>query len=620
MFDFVRRNTKFFAAPLFLLIIVAFVMVGVDGYKGFITKGASVATVDGKSITQEEWDQAHKNEVDRIRASGVNVDPKLLESEKAKQATLDQLIQAKLVQAYIQRNHLATTDARLAGELQKIPVIASLKKADGTLDYDKYKQLLAAQGLTPTAFEAQFRNELTGRQVFAALAASDFLVKSNAQLAWQAYGQQREVELQYFDPKDYLSKVSVTDAEAKAYFDAHNENFKSEEKVDVEYLLLSADAIAKQVVISDAELKDYYEKNASQLASKEERRASHILIAADKDLPSAEREKVKAKALGILNQVKSNTSSFAKLAKQYSDDPGSASKGGDLDFFARGAMVKSFEDAVFSMEKGKISDLIATDYGFHIIQLTDIKKPSVPSLESMRAKLEKELRSALAQKKFAEMAEILASSVYEEPDSYVGAAKKLAINPVRVSGLVNLAGSTQDAVAGNQKVRDWIFGNAATVKTNSEPIDLSPTQIVSVRVLAHSPSVPLDYSQAKSEVYKLLANQKASVLARDAANAKAIFLGQKDDRIGSTVTVSRASKDLPEVVKDAVMRVSTAKLPAIQKVDLPQGGGAVVVVRKILEAPSNAGGSNRVAQARLAAEGDAFYQSLKTEFKVSTKK
>src|SRR5665811_1597038 len=155
---------------------------------------------------------------------------------------------------------------------------------------------------------------------------------------------------------------------------------------------------------NEADLKTYYEQNAARLSGKEERRASHILINAPKNAPAADRQKARARAQELLQEVRKAPESFADVAKKNSQDTGSAANGGDLDFFARGAMVKPFEDAVFAMKKGDISEVVESDFGYHIIQLTDIKTPKQRSFEELRPTIEADLKTQQAQAKFAETA------------------------------------------------------------------------------------------------------------------------------------------------------------------------------------------------------------------------
>lgn len=414
MFDFVRKHTKVMMFLMFLLIIPAFVLVGVDGYKSMAGRGATVATVGNAKITQEEWDFAHKNEVDRLRTSAPNLDPKLLDSAEARYSTLERLVREKVIAEAVQGAHMTTSNARLARELQQNPTIASLRKPDGSLDMDRYRQLAASQGLTPEGFEARVRRDLSLMQVESAVNATAFSPKTVADIALNAFFERREVQVLRFSPADYAAKVNLSDADIEAYYSANVALFQSTELADVEYVVLDLDAVKKTVTVSEADLKSYYEQNASRLGPKEERRASHILINAPKDMPAAERAQAKDKAAALLAQARKSPESFADLAKKNSQDAGSAPRGGDLEFFGRGAMVKPFEDAAFGMKKGDISDLVESDFGFHIIKLVDIKGAKQPSFEEARATLEPEVRTQLAQRKFAEVAESFTNGVYEQ--------------------------------------------------------------------------------------------------------------------------------------------------------------------------------------------------------------
>eukprot|EP01034_Spumella_vulgaris_P026440 gene26440-33018_t len=198
------------------------------------------------------------------------------------------------------------------------------------------------------------------------------------------------------------------------------------------------DSVRGSIRVNEDDLRTYYKENLTRLAAKEERRASHILINATKDAPAAEREKAKARAEELLAQVRKAPGSFAEVAKKSSQDTGSAIVGGDLNFFGRGAMVKPFEEAAFSMKKGDISDVVESDFGYHIILLTDIKTPRQPSFEELRPLLEVELKQQQAQRKFAEVAELFTNSVYEQPDSLKPVADSLKLKIQTVDGVTRV--------------------------------------------------------------------------------------------------------------------------------------------------------------------------------------
>ena len=428
MFDFVRKHTRIMQFLLFLLIFPSFVLFGLEGYNRAQNKGTPVARVDGVDITQAEWDFAHKNEVDRVRESMPTLDVKLLESPEARYATLERLVRDRVLAAAATKLKLVTPDARLARDLQQNPTIASLKRPDGSLDMERYRQLLAAQGMSPEMFEAQVRADLSSRQVLAGVSASGFAPAADANLALSALLQRREVQVARFNPGDFSARVTVSDADIEAFYKQNPAMFQAPEQATIEFVVLDLDTIKKTLVINEADLRTYFEQNAARLSGQEERRASHILINAPKTASADDRKKARAKADELLAAARKSPDSFADLARKHSQDTGSAPNGGDLDFFARGAMVKPFEDAAFSMKKGDISDIVESEFGYHIIRLTDIKAPKARSFEDMKAQLEAELKKQQAQRKFAEVADAFTNGVYEQPDSLKPVAERLKLD------------------------------------------------------------------------------------------------------------------------------------------------------------------------------------------------
>ena len=482
MFDFVRQHNRIMQFLLFLLIFPSFVLFGIDGYNRSREKGNTVATVDGYEITQTEWDNAHRAQVDRMRNAMPTMDVKLFDTPEAKYSTLERLVRDRLLQAAANTLRLGASDQRLANELQQNPSIAALRRADGSLDIERYRQLLSSQGMSPEMFEAQVRADLASRQVMAGVGTSSFVSSALADVTLNAFYEQRQVQVARFAPSDYVAQIKPTDADIEAYYKAHTDMFQSAERADVEYVVLDLASVQKGIVVPEAELKTYYEQNMARLANLEERRASHILINADKAAPAAERDKAKAKAQELLAAVQQSPDKFAELARKNSQDTGSAAKGGDLDFFARGAMVKPFEEAVYALKKGEISGVVETEFGFHIIRLTDIKQPKQKSFEEMRPSLEADVRRQLAQRKFAEAAEQFTNMVYEQSDSLKPVADRLKLEVQNAKGL------TRDAAAGaspltNPKLLAAIFSaDSVEKKRNTEAVELAPNQLAAARI------------------------------------------------------------------------------------------------------------------------------------------
>lgn len=629
MFDFVRKHTKIMQFLLFLLIFPSFVLFGLEGYSSMRDKGAVVATVNGSNILQPELDNAHKIQVDRMRAAMPNLDAKLFDSAIAKQATLDRLVRERLLQVAAQKMHLNVSDQRLANELQQNPNIAGLRRPDGSLDLERYRQLLSTQGLTPESFEAQVRSDLSTRQVMAGLGITSFATSALADVTLNAFYEKRQIQVAKFAASDFVAQIKPTDAELENYYKANSEKFKSPERADVDYVILDIASIQKTVTVPESELKTFYEQNLARLANLEERRASHILINADKAAPAADREKARAKAQEIMATLKQSPEKFAELAKKFSQDTGSANKGGDLDFFARGAMVKPFEDAAFALKKGEISDVVESDFGFHIIRVTDIKQPKQKSFEESRASLEVDARRQLAQRKFAEAADQFTNLVYEQSDSLKPAADKLKLEIQHAKGVgTEPVPSASGTAMNNPKLLAAIFSSdTIEKKRNTEAIELAPNVLASARIANYQPARILPLSDVKDKVREQVVAQKSLERAKQEgqSNLAQWKASPEKAKLAAAVLVSREQKQqLSDAVVEAALRANTQTLPAWVGVDLGGSGYAVVKVEKILpretvDAQQQARERQQYIQWWAGAEEASYYRWLKDKFKVEIK-
>ena len=608
---------------LFLLIIPSFVLFGLEGYSRFNDKGAVVAKVNGNKINQTDWDAAHKREVDRIRASMPNIDAKLFDTAEAKYATLERLVRDQVISAAAQKLQLVASDTRLARELQQSPAIAALRTADGKLDMERYKQLAASQGMTPEMFEMQVRADLSNRQVIQGVQGSAYATSAQTQTAMNAFMQRREVQILNFPAADYLGKITVSDTDLQAYYDKNKDKYQSSESADIEYIVLDIESLRQSITLNEQDLKSYYEQNLQRLSSKEERRASHILITSAKDSPEAEKKIARAKAEELLKLVKLKPASFADVARKNSQDPGSAVKGGDLDFFGRGAMVKAFEDAAFSMKTSDISDLVESEFGYHIIQLTDIKAAKTQSFESLRPSLEADLKKQQAQRKYAELAETFSNTVYEQSDSLKPVADKLKLNIQKANQVARQATQTR-GVLSHPGLLQAIFSEASLQKQrNTEAIEVAPSTLVSARVVKHQPAATLPLAEVKEFVKRALTQEKAAEMAKAQGEQRltALKASTGADNLPNAIVISRekTQRQLPKVV-DAVLRADPNKLPSVSGVDLGVQGFAVVRVTKIL--PPEAENKELVLQAQQqftqlwgTAETQAYIAQLKTMMK-----
>jgi peptidyl-prolyl cis-trans isomerase D len=627
MFDFVRKHTRVMQFLLFLLIFPSFVLFGLEGYNRFREGGATVATVDGQDITQAEWDAAHRSQVERMRSSMPTVDVKLFDSPEAKYSTLERMVRDRLLQVAASKLLLGASDARLAAELQQNPSIAALRRADGTLDMERYRQLLATQGMSPESFEAQVRSDLASRQVMSGIGVTSFSPAALADVTLNAFYEQRQVQVARFAPADFISLLKPSDEDLDAYYKTHSDKFQSAERASIEYVVLNLATVQKDIVVPEAELKSYYEQNTARLSGLEERRASHILINADKAAPAAERDAAKAKAQALLAELQKAPNQFAELARKNSQDTGSAAKGGDLDFFGRGAMVKPFEEVAFSLKKGETSGVVETEFGFHIIRVTDIKVPEQKSFESQRAKLEQEVRAQLAQRKFAEVAEQFTNIVYEQSDSLKPVAERLKLEVQTATNLGReaVAGTT---AANNPKLLAAVFSqDSIEKKRNTEAVELAPNVLAAARITEYSPARTLPFDEVKALVREQVVAQQATERARTEGVAKLAEWKATPDaaKLPAAVVISRESKQQqPSALVEAALRAGTKSLPAWVGVDLGTSGYAVVKVEKVLprevtNEATLARERDQYAQWWASAEGLAYYRLLKEKFKAEIK-
>jgi peptidyl-prolyl cis-trans isomerase D len=628
MFDFVRKHTKIMMFLMFLLIIPAFVLVGINGFKSLNGGGETVAKVGSYSIKQEEWDAAHKNEVDRARSSQPTIDSKLLDSPQARYSTLERMVRERVMADAASDAHLSSTDVRLAHELQQNPTIASLRKPDGSLDMERYRQLTAAQGLTPEGFEARVRKDLALRQVESGIALTALAPAAQANMALNAFFERREVQLANFLPADYKAQVNPTDAEIDAFYQANQKLFQAAESATVEYVVLDLDSVKKTISPNEEEIKSYYEQNVARLSGKEERRASHILINAPKDMPAADKQKAKEKALALLAQVRKAPDTFADVARKNSQDAGSAAAGGDLDFFGRGAMVKPFEDAAFSMKKGDISDLVESDFGFHIIKLVDIKSPKQKTFEELKPTIEADLRTQQAQRKFAEVAEAFTNAVYEQSDSFKQIADKLKLEIKTASNVQRKPLPDVKGVLASPKLLTAIFNpDSVEKKRNTEAVEVAPNQLASARITQYAPARVLPLAEVRNDVRERLVGSRSAELAKKDGLAKLEAWKAQPDaaKLAAAVAVSRdQSQTISPVVLDKVMHADTATLPAWVGVDLGSQGYTLVRVNKVMErtppkeeqAKQERG---QYGQWVASAESQAYYDLLKNRYKAQIK-
>jgi len=584
MFEFIRTHQRLMQFLLLLFIFPSFAFFGLEGYSRLTDGDNAVAHVAGQTITKEEWDAAHRQQLDRMRQMyGQQFDARVFDTPEARRAILDNLIAQRALGAEVVANKLMVPDAVLQQGILQIP---GLTKPDGSFDGEQYRTLLAAQGLTEKGYEASLRREMALQQLNAAIQSTAFAPKAVAAALSDLNDQERTVQLLAFRPDAYAGQVKVTDDMLKAYYDKNTPQFQIPEQARIDYVVLDAATVAAQTQVTDADVKAYYDQNQKQYATEEQRRASHILIEVKKGASEADKAAAKAKAESLVAQLRKNPADFAKLAKADSQDPGSAANGGDLGFFGRGAMVKSFEDAAFSLKQGEISDPVESDFGYHVIEVTAIKPAAVKPLESVKDDIAGEIKKQIAAKRYSDLADQFGNLVYENGDSLQAVADKLKLKIETASGVMRVpTPAAGKAPYNNAKFLDALFkDDVIKNKHNTETVQIGPNTLIAGRVTDYKPVTKRPFDEVKEQVQKSVLQQQEQALAVKAGAARLATLQGKDDAagFGEAKVVSRVKADgWNELAFNAVMKADTAKLPSYVGVDMPGQGYQIYRVTKV---------------------------------------
>jgi len=495
---------------------------------------------------------------------------------------------------------------------------------NGKFDYETYLRLLQARGFTDASFEARVRSDVTRQTLDTGVTAGAMMPRTVIEHLLTLEEERRQVRRLQFRPEDFLSRVKVSEDAIKSEYESNQEPYRTPERVKAEYVVLRLEDLAARTPVSEAALRDYYENNKSRWAGAEQRRASHILITAGKDGSAPDKVAARKMAEELLRQVRAKPTDFAKLAREKSKDPGSAAMGGDLGWFGRSMMTKPFEDAVFALKQGQISDVVETEFGFHIIMVTGIKGAQTRPFEEVRSAIEAEMRKQAAQKKYAEMAEQFTEFVYEQSDGLKAAAEKFQL-PLKTVDNLSRQGAAQQADKSifTPTVLDAVFSADALERHhNTKAIDVGNNSLVSVHVLQYSPAAVRALDDVRAAIKTKVERSAAVQLARQAGEARLAQLRQSADDKGFEAVreVGRRDTDfLPAAAINSVMTLPADRLPTYLGVEQPDGAYAVIHVLDVAKAsPSSdaarAGLAKSLVERTASAEETEYVLALRERF------
>jgi peptidyl-prolyl cis-trans isomerase D len=488
MFDFVK-NRRLIVGAIVVLLAIPFAFFGIDSYFRGGDAVDQVASVAGTDISGREYNEALRQRQEQLRqAMRGEVDAEMLNSPEVRQAVLDQLVNERVIYASALKSGVTVTPAELHTVISEIP---AFRENGGTGEFSRalYESVLRSQGMSEQAFEALLRKDLIMNRARQSVATTAFLPASVADRLYRLRAQEREVSQLVLAPQQFAARVTIEPDAVQAYYEANPAQFEVAEKVRVEYAILSLAGVQQQVQVTPEQIREYYEERRAQFEKPEERRASHILITVPPDATPEQKTQAREKAEKVLAAAKQAPKDFAELAKENSEDPGSAMEGGDLGFFPRGRMVRSFDDAVFGMQVGEIAGPVESQFGFHIIRLEFIQPAEGPKFETVQGEVGEELRKAQAGRRFAEAAETFSNLVYEQPDSLQPAVEALGLE-AQTTGWITRAGGADNPLLNNEKFLKALFSDDALKHArNTEAVEIAPNMLVSARSRARAGQV-----------------------------------------------------------------------------------------------------------------------------------
>lgn len=619
MFEAVRNNKRI-AQIILGILIIPFAFFGMDAYFSDSATGNEVAKVGGTAISAYDFDQAVREQQDRLRANaGGQVDRALLDSPELRRAVLDNLINQRVLALYAAENRLVVTPQQLQETIAGVPAF----QEDGRFSLQRYENLVRAQGMSPATFEARLAQDVRIQQIVAAVGDAGFVPEASARRFLDAQLESRRIREFRLAAARLGAEAAVSDAQVAAYYEANPARFERPARLQAEYLVFDRAAIERKVEVADDAVIAFYEGNPQRFGVPEERQARHILLTLADGAEQAEVDKVMAEAKAIVDTLRQDPARFAELAREKSQDPGSASRGGDLGFFGRGMMVGAFEDAVFSLEKGKISDPVRSEFGVHIIEVTDIKPSSIKPLADVRDEIVAELRGQEAGRRFAELAEQFANTVYEQPDSLAPAAEVVGLE-VRSSDWISRDAAPEPF--NNERLLNAVFSDEATQKgRNTDAIEVGNGTLVAARVKTFEAAQRLPLDEVRGRIVDELKREKGRELALAQGEAALVALRKGEPSAaqwGDERVLQRAAPGLPAVAMQAVFSAPAEPLPGYVGVQLPEGDYVIYRIDAV-ERPQVAADDPRVAAvsaqyAQLLAGRDfgAFLSDLRQRYEV----
>ena len=490
------------------LLMIPFAIVGIESY--FVGgKAAPAATINDEEISQNDLDRSVDQQRQRILASmGEQPDASRLDLVILRQEVLKGLIDRALLSQQAKKVGFLIDDVTISRLIQETPAF----QENGVFSETRYQQVLRNMGEDAANFPAKAKKEIAVSQLASGINQTAFVSAKELDALSALDNQKRDIHLVVINAAPYLASVKVLDDEVNKYYKANSAKYTTEEKVSVDYMVLGAELFTDKVLLTDADVEARYAEKLKALESNEQRRASHILINIDDKTKEAD---ALAKIKGLEKRIQAGED-FGALAKEFSQDQGSATNNGDLGFAGKGMFVPEFEKSLYALKVNEVSAPVKTQFGYHIIKLIEVQKAPVPTMAELRPSLEAEVRAAKSEELYAEAVEKMDALAYESSDLKEGA--KQYVMTLQTSPLFSKQGG--EGLAANRKVVQAAFSDDVLKEgKNSSALALDDKHSVWIHLNKHEPARVKPLAEVATEIKSTLQLEKASALAKAEADA-----------------------------------------------------------------------------------------------------
>jgi peptidyl-prolyl cis-trans isomerase D len=554
----IRNGTESKWAKVILgIIILPFALFGLDSYLSGAGSNVYVAKVDGEKISLQKFMNSEGQVRQQMMESGEQ-DESQFETPVFKKAVLESLVSTELIRQSIKKNNFTISDTQLSSYIVGMPELQD----NGKFSQEKYDQIVQYNNVSPKKLEERIRADLAKQQIQDSIAKLVYSPDAQIQPLINLSYQKREISLHEIRLDDYKKKIVPSDDEIKKVYEENKASFIQPDRIKIEFLIYSVAGIVPSIKVTNQEIQDYFEANKYQFDGQQQRKVRHILFSFNAGISELEKEKIKKNAAEVLLKLKKNPKTFAKIAEKISQDIETSKSGGDLGFISRGSMVKPFEDAVYGLKVKEISDIIETEFGYHIVMLDEIKGEEV-KLASVKSKIKGELIYTKALDEYANNAEDFNNTVYEQSENLATAAKKFNLKTEESPWLTQ-----EDAKKffNNELFAETVFSDdAIKSKRNSVAIEVSPNNLISARVIKFSKSSQKELSAVTNEIKEFIVARDSEKLLIEDGNKLVEALKVNDIKIDwiDDLTVSRADKQgLSDPLINQIFKIDTTSIPA----------------------------------------------------------